>query len=107
MLQQLHIGMCAQIIMTGSQSSKYPVEVEVKQGCVLATITFNLLLVATTFVSHREFQSSDSDGIEYRIIGGIFNLRRLQAKTKTSSAMISAHQYADDAAYPSITADGR
>ena len=35
----------------------------------------------------------------------LFNLRHLQAKTKTSSAMISALQYADDAAFPSLTAD--
>ena len=42
----------------------------------------------------------------YRLDGGLFNLRRLQAKTKTSSAMIFALQYADDAAFPSHTADG-
>ena len=42
----------------------------------------------------------------YRLDGGLFNLRRLQAKTKTSSAMISALQYADDADFPSINADG-
>ena len=33
-------------------------------------------------------------------------VRRLQVKTKTSSAVISALQYADDAAIPSLTADG-
>ena len=77
-----------------------------KQGCILTLIIFNLLLVAITLVSHRDMQSSDCVGIEYRLDGGLFNLRRLQAKTKTSSAMISALQYADDAAIPSDTADG-
>ena len=33
-------------------------------------------------------------------------VRRLQIKTNTSSAVISALQYADYAAIPSITADG-
>ena len=33
-------------------------------------------------------------------------VRRLQVKTKTSSAVISALQYADDAAILSLTADG-
>ena len=47
-LQQLHTGMCAQVVMAGSQSSSFPVEVGVKQGCVLAPIIFNLLLVAIT-----------------------------------------------------------
>ena len=55
-LQQFHTGMCAQVVMAGSQSSSFPVEVGVKQGCVLAQIIFNLLLVAMTLVSHRDLQ---------------------------------------------------
>ena len=105
-LQQFHTGVCAQVVMAGSQSSSFPVEVGVKQGCVLAPIIFNLLLVAIALVSHRDLQSCDCVGIEYRLDGGLFNLRRLQAKTKTSSAMISALQYAEDAAFPSLTSDG-
>ena len=105
-LQQFHTGMCAQVVMAGSPSSSFPVEVGVKQGCVLAPIIFNLLLVAMTLVIHRDLQSSDCVGNEYRLDGGLYNLRHLQAKTKSSSAMISALQYADDAAFPSHTADG-
>ena len=105
-LQQFHTGMCAQIVMAGSQSSSFPVEVEVKQGCVLSSIIFNLLLVAIDLASHRDMQSSYCDGIEYRLDGGLFNLRRIQAKTKTCSAMISALQYADDTAFPSLTSEG-
>ena len=105
-LQQSHTGMCAQVVMAGSQSSSFRVEVGVKQGCVLAPIIFDLLQVAITFVSHRDLQSSDFVEIEYRLDGGLFNLRRLQAKTKTSSAMSSALQYADDAAFSCLTADG-
>ena len=58
-LQQFHTGMCAQVVMAGSQSSSFPVEVGVKQGCVLAPIIFNLLLVAISLVSHRDLQSSE------------------------------------------------
>ena len=105
-LQQVHTGMCAQVVMAGSQSSGFPVEVGVKQGCVLAPIIFNRLLVAITLVSLRDLQSSDFVGIENRLDGGLLTLRRLQAKTKTSLAMISALLHADDAAYPSLTADG-
>ena len=94
--------MCAQVVMAGSQSSSFPVEVGVKQGCVLAPIIFNLLLVAITLVSHRDLQSSDCVEIEYRLDGCLFNLRLLQARTKTSSAL----QYADDADFPSLTVDG-
>ena len=65
-LQQFHTGMCAQVVMAGSQSSSFPVEVGVKQGCVLAPIIFNLLLVAITLVSYRDLQSSNF--IEYLYI---------------------------------------
>ena len=76
-LQQFHTGMCAQVVMAGSQSSSFPVDVGVKQGCDLAPIIFDLLLVAITLVSHRVLQSSDCVGIECRLDGGLFNLRRL------------------------------
>ena len=105
-LRQFLTGMCAQVVMAGSQSSSFLVDVGAKQGCVLSPITFNLLLVVKTLVSHRDLQSSVCVGIEYRPDGGLFNQRRLHAETKTSSAMIYALQNADDAAFPSLTADG-
>ena len=98
--------MCAPVIMAGSQFSSFPAVVGVKQGCVLAPIIFNLLPVAITLVSNRDLQSSDCVGIEYRLNGGFFNLRRHQSKTMTSSAVTSVLQYADYAAFPSLTADG-
>ena len=73
-LQQFNTGMCAQAAMAGSQSSSFPVDVGVKQGCVIASIIFNLFLVAITHVSHRNLQSSDCVGIEHRHDGGLFNL---------------------------------
>ena len=100
--KQFHTGMFAHVVMAGSQSSCFPVEVGVKQSCVLAPSIFNLLLVAITLVFHRDLQSSDCVGIEYRLDGGLFNLRRLQAKTKTSSAMIFALLYAVAAAFPAL-----
>ena len=92
--------MCVQVVMAGSLSSSFPADVEEKQGCVLASIIFNLLQVAIALVSHRELQSSECVEIEYRLDDGLFNLRHLQAKTKTSSSVISTLQYADDAAFP-------
>ena len=71
-LQQFHTGMYAQVVMAGSQTYSFPVGV--KQGCVQAPVIFNLLLVAITLESHRDIQSSDCVGIEYRLDGGVFNL---------------------------------
>ena len=106
MLRHFHTGMRAQVVMACSQSSCFPVEVGVKLGCVLAPIIFNLFLVAMTLAYHRDLQSSYCVGIEYRLDGGLFNSRRLQAKTKISSAVIFSPQFADDVAFPSLTADG-
>ena len=105
MLQQFHTGMCAQVVMAGSQSSSFPVAVGVKQGSVPTSIIFNLLLVAITLESHRDHQSSCCVGIEYRLDCGLYNLRCLQAKTKTTSAVITTLLYTDDAAFPCLNAD--
>ena len=105
-LHQFHASMCAQVVVAGSLSSIFPVDVGVKEDCVLASIIFNLLIITMTLVSHHDLQPSDSTGVEYRLDNGHFNLRRFYAKTTTSSALISAHWYADDAANPNLTADG-
>ena len=55
-LLQFNTCMCAHIVMAGSQSCSFPVEVGVMQGCVQAQIIFNLLLVDITLVSHRDLQ---------------------------------------------------
>ena len=81
--------MCTQIVMAGSQSSSFPVDVGVKQGCVLAPIIFNLFLVAITLVSHCDLHPCDSVAVEYHLDGDLFNLRHLQAKTNTSSSLIT------------------
>ena len=77
-----------------------------KQVCDLASIIFNLFIVDRTLVFHRDLQLSDSVGVEYRLDGDLFKLRRLQAKTKTSSVVVFDLQYADDTAFSSLTADG-
>ena len=82
-LQEFHTDMSAQVLTAGSQSSSVPVEVGVKQGCVLAPIIFYLLLAVTTLVSYRDLQSSDGVGLEHRPDSVLFNLPHLQAKTKT------------------------
>ena len=94
--------MCAKVVMAVSQPSSFPVDVGVKQGCVLAPIIFNLFLVAISLMSHCDLQPSDSVDTEYHHDGGLFNLQHLLAKTKTSSAVISAPQYADVAAFLSL-----
>ena len=40
----------------------------------------------------------DSVHVEYRLDGSLFNIRRLQARTRTKTRQIGELQYADDCA---------
>ena len=68
------------------------------RGCVLAPVIFNLFLVAITLAFRYEVTMEDAVGINYRLDGNLFNVRRLQAKTKPNSEHVFELQYADDAA---------
>ncbi len=52
-LHQFHVGMQACVIVGISQSPSFPVQVGVKQGCVLAPVIFNLFLAAVTLLSRN------------------------------------------------------
>ncbi len=97
-LQQLHDGMQARVLMGELQSESFEVNVGVKQGCVLAPVLFNIFLSAITCLFHRVMGHEDGVHVEYRLDGSLFNIRRLQARTKTKTRQICELQYADDCA---------
>lgn len=97
-LQQLHDGMQARVLTGELQSEFFEVNVGVKQGCVLAPVLFNILLSAITRLFHHAMGHEDGVQVEYRLDGNLFNIRRLQAHTKTKTCQISELQYADDCA---------
>ena len=51
----------------------------VKQGCVLAPVLFSLILSAMLMDAFSN--GAVGVGVRYRTYGGLFNLRRLKAKT--------------------------
>ena len=66
----------------------------VKQVCVLAPTLFSMMFSALLMGA---FQDSDTGlPIRYRFDGNIFNLRRLQAKTKVQTDVLDEPLYADD-----------
>ena len=76
-----HAGKCAKMI----ESSLNPFEVAngVKQGCVMAPTLFSMMFSAMLMDA---FQDSDTGfPIRYRFDSNIFNLRRLQTKTKVQT----------------------
>ena len=90
--------MQARVLVGGQQSPSFPVKVGVKQGCVLAPVIFNLYLTAATLLFHKSIQEEGGVQVQFRLDGSLFNIRRLQAKTKTRISNIHELQYADDCA---------
>ena len=86
MVRQFHEGMLARVQNDGQFSDHFPVTNGVKQGRVLASTLFSMMFSAM-------FTDAFQDGyngipIRYRFDGKLFNLRRLQAKSKVQTEML-------------------
>ena len=95
-VRQLHDGMLARVQENGEFSESFEVTNGVKQGCVLAPTLFSMMFSAMLTDAFED--ANVGVGIRYRTDGSIFNLRGLQAKTKTSSSVINDLLFADDCA---------
>ena len=110
MVQQFHAGMKAQIQDNGETSESFPVSNGVKQGCVFAPTLFSLMFSAMLTDAFRD--GDVKIDLRYRTDGKLFNLRRLQAKTKVKTEIISTevlHQPAPGKPFvePNITVNGQ
>ena len=96
MVRQFHDGMMASVQDQSASSASFSVTNGVKQGCVLAPTLFSMMFSA--MLQHAF--TDDSNGIKYncRFDGGLFNLRRLQAKTKIQTRTVCELLFADDSA---------
>ena len=68
----------------------------VKQGCVLAPTLFSLVFSAMLTAAFRD--GDVGIDLRYRTDGKLFNLRRLQAKTKVNTDIIRDFLFADECA---------
>ena len=83
MVREFHDGMLARVQNDGESSDPFPVTNGVKQGCVLASTLFSMMFSA---MLTDDFQVGDNGvSIRYRFDGKLFNLRRLQAKSKVQT----------------------
>ncbi|KAG7169398.1 RNA-directed DNA polymerase from mobile element jockey-like 39 [Homarus americanus] len=94
----MHDGMQARVLVSGVQSEPFSVQMGLKQGCVLAPVLFNIFLLAVAQLSHNALGPDAGMGIRYRLDSSLFNIRRLEAYTKTLTTQVIELQYADDCA---------
>lgn len=95
-VEAFHSDMRATVAIGGEETESFGVGTGVKQGCVMAPVIFNIYLAAATYLFRKRFRSGGGVEIAYRLDGSLFNLRRLEARTKVSSEEICELQYADD-----------
>ena len=95
-VRQLHDGMQAQDLDDRESSTPFPVTNGVKQGCVIAPTLFSMMFSAMLTDAFRE--ANPGLDIRYRTDGRLFNLRRLQAKTKVHVDKLRDFLFADDCA---------
>ena len=93
MVRQFHDGMLARFQNDGEFSDPFHVTNGVKQGCVLASTLFIMIFSA---MPTDAFQDGDNGIlIRYRFDGKLFNLRRLQAKSKVQTEVLNEFLFAD------------
>ena len=82
LIKAFHTGTMACVVEDGSKSEMFAVNNGVKQGCVLAPTLFSILFSVVLNDAFKNIR--EGVRVEFRTTGGVFNLRRLQAKTKVS-----------------------
>ena len=93
-VRQFHDGIQARVRNDGEISKPLKVTNGVKQGCVMANLLLSMMFSAMLMDA---LQDSDTGFlIRYRFNGKIFNLRKLQDKTKVQTDVLDELLYADD-----------
>ena len=102
-IRSFHEGMVARVQDQGQTSEPFSVTNGTKQGCVMAPLLFPLVFSA---MLNDAFHDNDLGAlIRFRTDGNVFNLRRLNSKTRTSKVLIRDLLFADDCALLAHTLD--
>ena len=96
MVRQFHDGMLARVQNDGEFSNPFPVTNGVKQGCILASTLFSMMFSAMLADAYQD--GDNGIPIRYRFDGKLFNLRRLQSKSKMQKEVLDEFLFADDMA---------
>ena len=100
--ESLHKNNFASVVYNAESTKPFQTRTGVRQGCVLAPILFNTFVTALSMIVDSKLQARGLE-LRYRFDGGLFNLKRLRAKTRTK--FLGDLQYADDCGLVSDTAE--
>ena len=93
MVRQFHDGMLARVQNDDEFSDPFLVTNGVKQDCVLASTLFSMMFSAMLTDALQD--GNNGIPIRYRFDGKLFNLRRLQAKSKVQTEVLDEFLFAD------------
>ena len=96
LIRLFHDGMQGLVLSNGDTSAPFDISNGVKQGCVLAPVLFNLFF--TCVLNHALRDLDRGIYLRYRLDGSLFDLRRLNARTKTIERLVHDALFADDCA---------
>ena len=85
-IRLFHDKMMGQRLHGSDTSTSFAITIGVKQGCVLAPFLFNLFFAC--MLSQAVTDSKEGVYIRYRLNGSLFDLRRLNAKTKCFQGLL-------------------
>ena len=91
-----HSGMNRQVLTNGVITEEFGITNGVKQGCVLVLVLLNLFF--TSMLRHTCKDLDKGFYLKYRLDCSIFDLRRLNAKSKFSFELLQEALFADDCA---------
>lgn len=95
-IRSFHDGMTARIIESGVMSDSFEVTSGTKQGCVLAPLLFSIYFTAMLSVAFKDCNAGVP--IQFHTDRNLFDLRKLQAKSKVQLSVIRDLLFADDCA---------
>ena len=92
-IRSFHEGMMCQVTDDGEISTAFSTTNGTKQGCALAPLLFCIFFAMMLLIAFKDCKLGIP--VRFRTDGNVFNLRRLQARRKTFSAVIRDLLYAD------------
>ncbi|PFX12093.1 RNA-directed DNA polymerase from mobile element jockey [Stylophora pistillata] len=96
LIRLFHDSMTGLVLSGGEASEPFEITNCVKQGCVLAPVLFNLFFACV--LSHAVKDIEDGVYIRNRLVGSLFDPRRLNAKTQSIEKLILEALFTDDCA---------